>query len=337
MGSVNGSFSVDTFALETIDTIGAIDTFRGLVALPLDARRGYDIILKAMPQLKDAHQEFLDHLKDLGRAEATIVAYRKDIEQLIDYLEEQSKFLPNEARKKDLDGFLDSLRKKDYTPKSISRKINAIRTFFKFAQEKGYVKEDPSAKLEHPKIEPQPPRILSPLEYRALRDAARNDVRTAAIIELLLQTGMRIGELRRLKLENVDLGAEGEPGKVHVEASGKTPARDIPLNKSAQDALKRYLDERPKSKEDIVFVTKTGRPLLIRNMRTTINRFYKKAGVENATVNDIRHTFVATHLKRGVPLTTVSKLAGHKRLTTTEKYLDHIEKPSEKSVELEEL
>jgi site-specific recombinase XerD len=290
-----------------------------------------------MPQLKEVHQEFLGYLKDLGRAEATIIAYSKDIEQLIDYLTGQSKFLPAEARKRDLDGFLDSLREKNYTPKSISRKINAIRTFFKFAKERGYVKEDPSSGLEHPKIESRPPRILSPLEYRALRDTARNDPRTAAIIELLLQTGMRIGELRRLKLENIEFSENGAPGKVRVEASGKTPAREIPLNKSAQDALKRYLKERHKTDEKVVFVTKTGRPLLIRNMRTTINRYYKQAGVENATVNDLRHTFVATHLKRGVPLTTVSKLAGHKRLTTTEKYLEHIENPSEKSPDLEEL
>lgn len=290
-----------------------------------------------MPQLKETHEKFLKHLKDNDRANATIIAYSKDVEQLIDFLAKRSKFLPGEVKKDDLDGFLEKLKKEDYTPKSISRKINAIRTFFKFLKSEGWVEDDPSASLVHPKIEIKPPRILSAVEYRALRDACRHDPRTAAIVELLLQTGIRIGELRRLKLSDVEFGEDGKPGRLRVGEWGKTAEREVPLNKPAQEALRSYLDTRTETDEETVFVTKTGRPLLIRNIRTTINRYFKLAGVENVKVNDLRHTFVATHLSRGVPLTTVSKLAGHRRLTTTEKYLDHIEQPSEEKVELSEL
>jgi len=75
-----------------------------------------------------------------------------------------------------------------------------------------------------------------------------------------------------------------------------------------------------------LFITKTGKPLLVRNIRSTINRYFKLAGVEKAKVNDLRHTFVAHHLASGVNIITVSKVAGHKRLSTTERYLQYIEK-----------
>lgn len=290
-----------------------------------------------MPQLKEIHEKFLKHLKDNDRANATIIAYSKDTEQLISFLAERSKFLPNEVLKEDLDGFLEKLEKEAYTPKSISRKINAIRTFFKFLKSENLIEDDPSASLIHPKIEIKPPRILSAVEYRALRDACRHDPRTAAIVELLLQTGIRIGELRRLKTDDIEFGEDGKPGKMRVGEWGKTAEREVPLNKPAQTAVRDYLEERTETKEETVFVTKTGRPLLIRNIRTTINRYFKLAGVENVKVNDLRHTFVATHLSRGVSLTTISKLAGHRRLTTTEKYLEHIESPSEEKVDLGEL
>ena len=75
-----------------------------------------------------------------------------------------------------------------------------------------------------------------------------------------------------------------------------------------------------------VFTTKTGNALLIRNIRATIDRYFKNAGVEKAKVNDLRHTFVAHHLSQGVNILKLSKIAGHKRISTTERYLAYIEK-----------
>jgi len=100
--------------------------------------------------------------------------------------------------------------------------------------------------------------------------------------------------------------------------------REIPLNKRAKDALKRYFDARPKTENDHVFVTKTGKPFLVRNIRDAIERYFKKAGVENAKINDLRHTFVAHHLKQGVSIIYLSKVLGHKRLSSTERYLQYV-------------
>jgi len=290
-----------------------------------------------MLNLRESHEKFLEYLKGKDRANATIIAYAKDIEQLIEHVEAAGKASPTSIEKEDLTDFIQKLETGKYTPKSISRKINAIRTYFKFLKEEGLVDDDPSTTLTHPKIEITPPRILSKMEYRALRDACRQGVRISAVVELLLQTGIRIGELRRLNLSDVEFGENDKPGQIRIGPWGKNPERFVPLNKSAQEALKEYLDVRPKSKEETVFITKTGRPFLIRNIRTTINRYFKIAGIENAKVNDLRHTFVATHLSRGVSLTTVSRLAGHRRLTTTEKYLQYINRPAEESVSLAEL
>ncbi|GAI98259.1 unnamed protein product, partial [marine sediment metagenome] len=94
---------------------------------------------------------------------------------------------------------------------------------------------------------------------------------------------------------------------------------------------------RANNKTKHIFITKTGRPFLVRNIRSTINRYFKLAGIENATVNDLRHTFIAHQLKAGTPLTLISKLVGHKRLSTTEKYLSLIKKTSAGKFKLEEL
>ncbi|HEY4694825.1 MAG TPA: tyrosine-type recombinase/integrase [Candidatus Nanoarchaeia archaeon] len=290
-----------------------------------------------MVGLKEAHSKFVEHLKKQGRSSATVLAYGKDIEQLTNFLDELKKSQVHEVNTKDLQAFMAKLVKEGYTPKSISRKTNSTKTFFRFLKISDIVTDDPAALLAHPKFEMKPPRILSKMEYRALRDSARDDTRLSAIIELLLQTGIRIGELAKLKLPDVTFGENGRAGELHVPAGESYPERTVPLNKASETALKRYLEIRPETKEETLFITKTGRPLLVRNIRTAIDRYFRLAGIKDAKVNDLRHTFVAHHLMAGTSLVLVSKLAGHKRLATTEKYLNLIQSRLDKPIKLEEL
>ena len=290
-----------------------------------------------MIKIHDAHKKFIDHLTSEGRSSATVLAYGKDIEQLKDFLNDLKKSQVHEVSTKDLQAFMAKLQKEGYTPKSISRKTNSTKTFFRYLKINELVTDDPAILLEHPKFEMKPPRILTKMEYRALRDAARDDVRISAIIELLLQTGIRIGELAKLKISDVPFANGGKAGEVHVPAGESYPERTVPLNKAAESALKKYLDGRPKTSEETLFITKTGRPLLVRNIRTAIDRYFKLAGIKNAKVNDLRHTFVAHHLMSGTSLVLVSKLAGHKRLATTEKYLNLIQGRLEEPIKLNEL
>ncbi|OGY29292.1 MAG: hypothetical protein A3F35_01120 [Candidatus Woykebacteria bacterium RIFCSPHIGHO2_12_FULL_45_10] len=290
-----------------------------------------------MTGLHEAHGKFVEHLKSQGRSSATILAYGKDIEQLANFLTSLKKAQIEDISTKDLRAFMAKLSKENYTPKSISRKTNSTKTFFRFLKLSDIVTDDPASLLEHPKFEMKPPRILTKMEYRALRDAARADVRISAIIEILLQTGIRIGELAKLQRSDAHFAENSKTGDLHVPAGESYPERTVPLNKAAEVALKKYLEIRPNSKDETLFITKTGRPLLVRNIRTAIDRYFKLAGIKDAKVNDLRHTFVAHHLLAGTSLVLVSKLAGHKRLATTEKYLNLIQGRLEEPIKLDEL
>lgn len=282
-------------------------------------------------KLLDASAQFKDFLKNKGHSTSTIVAYGKDIEQLVSFLKEVEKHSVHDVAKEDIEAFLAKMNTDGYTPKSISRKINSTRTFYRFLKINEYVTDDPSLLVAHPKYQLAPPRILTPTEYRALRDAARNDARMSAIIELLLQTGIRIGELTALRLSDI------QKDSLHIPAMEKHAERVVPLNKRAQEALKRYMEIRPKANEDHLFITKSGKPFLIRNIRTSVERYFRLAEIKNAKVNDLRHTFVAHHLKHGASLVLLSKMLGHKRLSTTERYLEYVPDRAAESQALSEL
>jgi len=281
-------------------------------------------------KIKPLLEKFIKDLKSKNRSISTILAYRKDIEQLIESTKNKD---IGAVTAEDIEKFKEDLAKGGYTAKSISRKINAIKSFFRFAKAKGLVQTDPSSTVTHPKYELKVPRILTKTEYRALRDACREDARLATIIELLLQTGMRIGELARLTLDDVNL----DKNLVKIKPYQSQSARRVPLNSPVKKALKRYLEARPKGRNKVLFLTKTGNSFLVRNIRSAINRYFKIADIKNARVNDLRNTFIVQQLKAGVPLVTISKIVGHKRISTTEKYLELIEEKGKERVKLEEL
>lgn len=281
--------------------------------------------------LKKLHQEFVNFLTSQRRAYATILAYGKDIDQLVNFLNNLEKKDIKEVTKEDLEAFVGKLSKDSYTLKSVARKINSIKTFYRFLKNSGYISFNPALEIKYPKYEIKPPRVLSKTEYRALRDAARSDVRTYAIVEIFLQTGMRIGELARLTLDDI------KEKEIVIRQSGKIEERIVPLNKAVRKALELYLAVRPKTENRTLFVTKSGKSLLIRNIRTTIDRFFKIAGINDAKVNDLRHTFIAHHLAAGTPINVIAKIVGHKRFSTTEKYLNIVKDIRKSNLKLEEL
>jgi site-specific recombinase XerD len=282
-------------------------------------------------QLTTAQKKFVTYLKNQGRATATILAYGKDTEQLVEFLNKKQITQAGSVLSEHIEAFKEYLADNNYIAKSISRKLNSIKTFFRFLEEEKLVKDNPAATIPHPKYEVKPPRILSKTEYRALRDAARDDKRMAAVIEILLQTGIRISELGRLQLDDV---ANKE---IQIRAYESHSERTVPLNQAAKNALDRYQNIRPKTRNKNVFVTKTGRPLLVRNIRAAIDRYFKIAGVEKVTVNDLRHTFISHQLVAGASVVLIQRLVGHKRLSTTEKYLELISDKVKETVKLEEL
>src|SRR3989344_5214692 len=178
------------------------------------------------------------------------------------------------------------------------------------------ITSDPSSSVAHPKIENALPKFLSQLEYRALRDVVRSDIRIAAIIELILQAGLRISEVANLKTEHL------KDGQLIIESYATQPERTVPLNKPAKDILNQYTLIRPKVDSIYVFISKTGKPLAVRNIRASIARYIQRAELPNYSVNDLRTTFMVENLKNGVDLVLLSQVSGHKRLSTTERYLE---------------
>lgn len=281
--------------------------------------------------LKNLLPKFIESLKTKGRSPATILAYRSDLAQLVDFLIGKEKVLPDQVRPDDLDSFRDTLLADKYTPKSVSRKLNAVKTFFRWMIAENVLSNDPSASVAHPKIENALPKFLNQMEYRALRDVVRNDVRVAAIVELILQTGLRISEVAGLKLEN------SKSGSLKIEAYATQPERNVPLNKPGQDVLNLYLGIRPKAESPYVFISKNGKPLAVRNIRASIARYMQRADLPNYSVNDLRTTFMVENLKAGVDIVLLSQVSGHKRLSTTERYLElaQITEPGKKQTLIE--
>jgi len=276
-------------------------------------------------------KEFVSYLSGKGRSESTIIAYKKDISQLCDYIQKNNNPIKLENVTPDLlQNYIDSLISSNtVTLKTVSRKINSLKTFFKFLYSEGKLKDNPARSVQHPKLQPVTPRILTSLEYRSIRDVARSNHKHYTMVELLLQTGLRIGELSRLKRADVVFNKDGK-NYLYITAYSSLRDRKIELNPLVFQALQDYLNRNPVISNfdhtpEYLFFTKSGKPVLIRNIRTALNRIFVKAGIKNATVNDLRNTFIVYQLENGIRLEKLAEIVGHKKASTTQRYLQFLE------------
>lgn len=287
-----------------------------------------------MNSLREYHSLFLEELRKRKKARSTILAYGKDVEQFMETAEKDGNTQPVQITTEIIEKFSADLQSKRYTNKSIVRKLNSLKTYFTFLRDSGVIDRNPVSRITKPKYDHSDPRILSKLEYRALRDSCRGDRRISAIVEILLQTGMRISELAHLKIDTYN----SEKKMLTINDPETAQTRVVPLNNAAVRVLEDYLSIRPKTREKTVFITKTCKPFLVRNIRSAIDRYFRLAGITGAKVNDLRHTFIVEQLSAGTPLVYVSQIVGHKRITTTEKYLQFLSNSIDQtSVKIEEL
>ncbi len=264
--------------------------------------------------------EFLSYLKSKGKSKNTLVAYLSDVSQFIAFLSKKGKFSLDEVNTLDILDFKTLLHTERYSEASIARKINSLNTFFKFLIKKGYYTElNPVKRVSLPKVNLQAPRFLTKKEYTNLRLVSSKNAKVSVMIELLLQTGMKISELAELKMEDLDL----KKSLIKVGSGKRT--RLVPLNNTVKAALVRYLKERPLIKNKYLLLSKNGKPYDVRGIRANINAYLKKAGITDATVNDFRATFIVEQLKSGTPITYIAYIVGHKRISSTERYLKYIE------------
>lgn len=275
--------------------------------------------------------KFVSDLKSQKRSSATVTAYAGDLTQAQKYLTDKKITQATTVQTIHLQEFLDHLSTNGYSAKSVSRKINSLKTFFKFLKICDLNTTDPAKDLVHPKYDSAKPRVLSTSEYKSIRESARLDIRMSAIIEILLQTGIRISELANIRLGDIS------KNELVVLPLENNPRRIVPLHKCVMSSIQNFLSIRPQTEDNHLFVTKTGKPLLIRNIRTSLDRYFQLAGIKSAKVNDLRNTFLAHQLAAGLDPQYLSKIVGHKRLTSTYKYLDGVPLSTSTSIKLIEL
>lgn len=251
--------------------------------------------------------------------------YARDLADLVRFLTERAGLRTVDAlHLRHLEGYLAELDRRGLKGSSRRRKVAAIRSFCRFLTHWGYLAANPADRLIPPHREYEQPRVLTEAEYQRLQLAVAHEVRDAAIVELLLQTGLRLSEAARLTLSDVTL-----PGKISKEASGSAQIRGkgrrertISLNWKACKALKSYLAVRPKGAADPhLFLTKFGAGMGPRAIQLLIEKHLRAAQIAGASVHTLRHTFATHHVKKGTSLKVVQDMLGHASLATTSIYV----------------
>lgn len=267
------------------------------------------------------------HLAARNLAPKTRMEYTNDLEDLFDYLRGQALIgRPDRVERRHLEGYLAELDRRGFKGSTRRRKVATIRSFFGFLEEQGLVIKSPAAKLIPPMREEDQPRTLTEAEYKRLLDTVRFETRDAAIIELLLQTGIRLSECAGLTLNDIALPAkitrdEGNVGSVTVRGKGRK-VRSITLNWKACKAIKAYLAVRPVVEVSNVFITKFEQGIGPRSIENLVTKHLREARIHDASVHSLRHTFATHMVKKGTKLDIVRKALGHSSLKTTSIYVD---------------
>ena len=252
--------------------------------------------------------------------------YLNDLKDLFSFLTGgQGITDPVKVTKQHLERYLAELDRRGFAGSTRRRKVASIRSFFSFLQDAGIIQLSPALKLIPPERERNEPRVLSEGEYKRLLEAVRGDIRDQAIIELILQTGLRLTEVARLHVNHVSLPSKiskepGYVGSVTVLGKGRKQ-RSVTLNYKACRAIKNYLAVRPDVTDSHLFISKFRNGLSARAIEHRVTKHLKEAGIPNASVHTLRHTFATHTIKRGTKLEVVRQALGHESLETTSIYV----------------
>jgi site-specific recombinase XerD len=180
--------------------------------------------------------------------------------------------------------------------------------------------------------------VLTETEYRRLREAVGHRPRMAAIVELMLQTGIRIGELVKLQLRDVQLpsvsGEErGQLGELWIRQGKGRKGRRLPLNRRVCGALRTYLAVRPQAETPALFLSKYRQPLSARAVEHLFHKYLAIARIEDASPHTLRHTMATHMIKSGATLRSVQEMLGHANIQTTSRYVSLAEEQLHKDVQ----
>ena len=211
-----------------------------------------------------------------------------------------------------------------------ARKLAAIREFFRFLAAQGLVAKNPTLGVQTPKKERGSRTALRSDEYTKLLSLAGGHPRDYAILQVFLQTGIRVSELCALTRSDIDF----ETRTVHVGNGKGQKARTIALEKKGIQAIRSYLAVRPESLHDALFLNYQGEPLGERGVRKMLAKYLKASGItKKISPHSLRHTFATHKAERGVSPYVLREWLGHARLDTTQIYVHMAREHSKKAME----
>jgi integrase/recombinase XerD len=295
---------------------------------------------------------FLQHLiVEKGFSRNTSDAYRNDLGQFWEFLNDRSGNTNGHSNGKEvgngshtgstngsfiwttvdiniLNQYVEDLRvRKGYRDTTTARKVASIKSFFGFLSENNIITEDPTESMGSPRVGRTLPKFLPEEDVTALLDTAYQSgttegQRDAVIMELLYATGLRVGELVSLNLQDVDLSES------YIRCTGKgSKERIVHLYPKALEELRRYLKEArmvllgQRRSEQSLFVNHRGERLTRQWVWTILKTYAQKAGItQNITPHTLRHSFATHLLQNGASLRHVQELLGHSSISTTQVY-----------------
>ncbi len=288
--------------------------------------------------MSDYLEPFKAYLRSLDRSEHTVAAYAGDVAAFFAWLADRlgEAVAPVAVTAFDVKKYREHLLDQGRKPAGINRRLASLRTFFDWAVAQRLATANPVQGLQGVKQARRVPKALTAQEvYRLQRTAAGQRqlavakaggavtptviaaYRDEALLNLLLYTGLRVGEAASLRLDDVVLNSKA--AKVIVRSGKGLKYREVPLHKEARQALAAYLQVRPADQGDHLFLGQRG-PLGSRGIQMQLAALGRAAGVP-VTPHMLRHTF-ATRLLReaGADLVTVAALLGHASIATTQIY-----------------
>jgi len=256
--------------------------------------------------------------------------YRRDLKFLVGFIG-QRKIDRSLARE-----YLLALEKNKFSRRSIARKLSSTRSFCRFLVREKRLEQNPFESLLTPKLPKKLPNFLYPEEITALFGSTElktpSGLRDRAILETIYGTGLRVAELIRVNLSDLNF----EEGEIKVMGKG-SKERIVLFGSKAREALHHYIDEGRlqlvgKKKAAALFINHHGGRLTARSVEEMIVHQARKAGItKKVTPHTLRHSFATHLLAGGADLRVVQELLGHVSLSTTQVYT-HITKERLKEV-----
>lgn len=282
-------------------------------------------------------ESFINYLSvERGHSGHTLSAYRNDLSSLHVFLVENDKSGShwNNVSESDIRSYLLDLDERGYASSTKSRKIAAVKSFFKFLHQEQIIDENPLTDVRQPKAGQSLPKALTIEEVDLLLDAASDtdtaeEARDIAMVELMYAAGLRVSELVGLDLRDVDLDA----GIVRTIGKG-SKERVIPIYESAVESIAEYITYSRSAhirdtSEEALFLNRRGTRLTRQAYWLRLNKLAIKVGISSKiTPHMLRHSFATHLLHGGASLRHVQELLGHSSIATTQIYThlsnDHV-------------